>query len=94
MFLPLQGVLFFLLLIGLGLRARTSFLTAASLTTYSEFALIVADVAASNGLLGEQWLVTAAVTVALSFVLAAPLERVRPPAVPALEPLAREARAR
>ena len=73
MFLPLQGVIFFLLLIASGLRARTSFLTAVSLTTYSEFALIVADVAFNNGLLREEWLVVAAVAVALSFVVAAPL---------------------
>jgi len=73
LFLPFQGIIFFLLLIGSGLRARTSFLTAVSLTTYSEFALIVADVAVENRLLGEQWLVVTAVTVALSFVLAAPL---------------------
>jgi predicted Kef-type K+ transport protein len=73
LFLPFQGIIFFLLLIGSGLRARTSFLTAVSLTTYSEFALIVTDVAVENGLLGQQWLVVAAVTVALSFVVAAPL---------------------
>jgi predicted Kef-type K+ transport protein len=73
LFLPFQGIIFFLLLIASGLRARTSFLTAVSLTTYSEFALIVADAAVKNGLLGEQWLVVTAVTVALSFVVAAPL---------------------
>jgi predicted Kef-type K+ transport protein len=73
LFLPFQGIIFFLLLIGSGLRARTSFLTAVSLTTYSEFALIVTDAAVENGLLGEQWLVVTAVTVALSFVVAAPL---------------------
>ena len=73
LFLPFQGIIFFLLLIGFGLRARTSFLTAVSLTTYSEFALIVTDVAVQNRLLGEQWLVVTAVTVALSFVVAAPL---------------------
>jgi hypothetical protein len=69
----LQGALFFLLLIASGLRARTSFLTAVSLTTYSEFALIVGDVAVHNGLLGEQWLVAGALTVAASFAVAAPL---------------------
>ena len=42
--------MFFLLLIGFGLRARTSFLTAVSLTTYSEFALIVVDVAVDQRL--------------------------------------------
>jgi len=72
-FLPFQGILFFLLLIALGLRARTSFLTAVSLTTYSEFALIVAKVAVDNGLLDSQWLVTAALAVAFSFMVAAPL---------------------
>ena len=73
LFLPFQGIIFFVLLIGSGLRARTSFLTAVSLTTYSEFSLIVTDVAVKNQLLGEQWLVVAAVMVALSFVIAAPL---------------------
>lgn len=73
LFLPFQGIIFFLLLIWTGLRARTSFLTAVSLTTYSEFALIVIEVAAENGVLSEQWMVVAALTVALSFVVAAPL---------------------
>jgi hypothetical protein len=73
LFLPVQGVLFFLLLIGSGLRARTSFLTAVSLTTYSEFALIVADVVVKNHFVDERWLVVAALTVGLSFVVAAPL---------------------
>ena len=73
LFLPLQGVLFLLLLIASGLRARTSFLTAVSLTTYSEFALIVANVELKNGFVDPQWLVVAALTVALSFVVAAPL---------------------
>lgn len=71
--LPVKGAAFFLLLIGLGLRARTSFLTAVSLTTYSEFALIVADLAVGGGLLGSQWIVATALAVALSFVVAAPL---------------------
>jgi predicted Kef-type K+ transport protein len=73
LFLPVQGVLFFLLLIASGLRARTSFLTAVSLTTYSEFALIVADVVVKNHFVDQQWLVVAALTVGVSFVAAAPL---------------------
>ena len=71
--LPFQGIIFFLLLIGSGLRARTSFLTAVSLTTYSEFALIVADLAVRKQLLDTSWLVVTGFAVALSFVLAAPL---------------------
>jgi predicted Kef-type K+ transport protein len=71
--LPFQGIIFFLLLIASGLRARTSFLTAVTLTTYSEFALIVADAAVRRGLIAPAWLVVTAFAVALSFVLAAPL---------------------
>jgi hypothetical protein len=71
--LVLKGIAFFLLLIGLGLRARTSFLTAVSLMTYSEFALIVVDVAVANGLLAADWIVVTALAVAFSFVAAAPL---------------------
>lgn len=71
--LPLQGVIFFVFLIGLGLRARTSFLTAVALMTYSEFALIVVDVAVNNGILGNQWVVVTALAVALSFIAAAPM---------------------
>jgi predicted Kef-type K+ transport protein len=70
--LPIKGAIFFLLLIGLGLRARTSFLTAVSLMTYSEFALIVVALAVENGLLGPEWVVVTALAVALSFVAAAP----------------------
>ena len=71
--LPVKGAIFFLLLIGLGLRARTSFLTAVSLATYSEFALIVVNVAVENGLVGTEWVVVTALAVALSFIAAAPL---------------------
>ena len=67
--LPLKGVLFFALLVGVGLRARTAFLAAVSLTAYSEFALIVAAA------LLPEWTVPLAVAVALSFVLAAPFDR-------------------
>jgi predicted Kef-type K+ transport protein len=71
--LPVKAAIFFLLLIGFGLRARTSFLTAVSLMAYSEFALIVVDVAVGNGLVGSQWVVVTALAVALSFVVAAPV---------------------
>jgi predicted Kef-type K+ transport protein len=67
--LPLKGVLFFFLFILFRMRARTSFMAAASLTAYSEFGLIVAA-----GVLPE-WLVPLAVAVSLSFVVSAPLNR-------------------
>lgn len=67
--LPLKGVLFFFLLILFRMRARTSFMAAASLTAYSEFGLIVASSVLTD------WLVPLAVAVSLSFVVSAPLNR-------------------
>jgi len=67
--LPLKGILFFFLLLFFRLRARSGFLSALSLTNYSEFGLIVASVAL------PEWLVPLAITVSLSFVISAPLNR-------------------
>ncbi|MBE0414193.1 cation:proton antiporter family protein [Yoonia sp.] len=67
--LSVKGVLFFALLILFNLRARSAFLTAISLTAYSEFGLIVAA-----GILPE-FLVPLALAVSVSFVLSAPLNR-------------------
>lgn len=67
--LPLKGLLFFALLLAFRLRARTAFLSAISLTAYSEFALIVA------ASLAPDWLVPLALAVSLSFLVAAPLDR-------------------
>lgn len=55
------------------LRARGNFLSTLTLANYSEFALIVAAVAVQAGWLEPAWLVALAVCVALSFVVAAPL---------------------
>lgn len=73
--LPVKGALFFGLLLLFGLRARTAFLAALSLATFSEFGLIVIAEAAETGLLDSRWLVIAALTVSFSFALAAPLNR-------------------
>jgi hypothetical protein len=67
--LPLKGILFYFLLLAFRLRARSSFLTSLSLTNYSEFGLIVASVAL------PEWLVPLAITVSLSFVFSAPINR-------------------
>ena len=67
--LPLKGALFFFLLLAFRLRARSSFLSTLSLTNYSEFGLIVASVAL------PEWLVPLAITVALSFIISAPINR-------------------
>jgi len=67
--LPLKGLLFFGLLLAFRLRARNAFLGSLSLTAYSEFGLIVAAAVL------PEWLVPLAITVAVSFLVAAPLNR-------------------
>ncbi|MEE2001358.1 cation:proton antiporter [Alkalimonas sp. MEB108] len=71
--LPLKAILFFFLLIFFKLRARSAFLSGLSLGNYSEFGLIVASVVL------PQWLIPLALTVALSFVVSAPLNRIAHP---------------
>ncbi len=73
--LPLKALLFFFILVLFRLRARSSFLAALSLATYSEFGLIVMSLAVTRGWFEPDWLVILAVAVALSFVVAAPLNR-------------------
>lgn len=73
--LPVKALLFFYILMLFRLRARSSFLTGLSLATYSEFGLIVASFGVKNGLLEQEWLVLLALTVAISFVVSAPLNR-------------------
>ena len=73
--LPLKALLFFFILLLFKLRARTSFLTGLSLATFSEFGLIVANLGLKNAWLEPQMMVLLALTVAISFALAAPLNR-------------------
>ena len=73
--LPLKALLFFFILIRFKLRARTSFLTGLSLATFSEFGLIVAYLGLKNAWLEPQMITMLAITVAISFAIAAPLNR-------------------
>jgi predicted Kef-type K+ transport protein len=77
--LALKGVLFFALMVAFKLRARSAFLTALSLTAYSEFGLIVAA-----GVLPE-FLVPLAIAVSISFVISAPMNRYAHPIYERLE---------
>lgn len=70
-----KALLFFFILLLLGLRARSSFLTSLSLTSFSEFGLIIASLAHTQGWISTDWLVLLAVAVAVSFALSAPLNR-------------------
>lgn len=85
--LPLQGVLFFALFILVGLRARTAFVSALALMTYSEFALITSDAVVKSGLLPVAWHATIGLAVALSLAVAAPLNYVSHRLFSLLEPL-------
>ena len=71
--IPFKVALFFLLLSRFKLRARTSLLASLSLANYSEFGLLVGTVGVRNGWIGPEWLITIAIALSISFILAAPL---------------------
>lgn len=73
--LPLQGILFFVLMLIIGLRARTSFLGSLALMTYSEFALIAVGPVVEDGLLDPGWEPVLGLAVAASLAFAALLNR-------------------
>ena len=75
LFLPVKVLLYFVVLLLFRLRARSSFLTALSLATYSEFGLIIAAVGVESNWIPVEWLVTIAFAVGFSFIIAAPLNR-------------------
>jgi glutathione-regulated potassium-efflux system ancillary protein KefC len=70
---PFKVMLFFVLLTRFRLRARTAVMASLSLANYSEFGLIVGALAVGYGWIDNAWLVTLAVALALTFLLAAPL---------------------
>ena len=65
--------LFFGVMTRFKLRSRSSLLGSLSLANYSEFGLIVAAVGTNNGWISPEWLVIIAVALAISFVIASPL---------------------
>lgn len=67
-----KGYLFNIIMSYFNLRARTNFLTSLSLMNYSEFGLIVGAVGNKMGLISDEWLISIAVLMALSFLLASP----------------------
>jgi len=73
--LPLQGILFFVLFLFVGLRARTAFVSSLALTTYSEFALITTEAVVEAELLSADWKAIISLAVASSLAVAAPLNR-------------------
>jgi predicted Kef-type K+ transport protein len=72
-FMFTKVLLFFWLLVKTHLRTRTAFLTSLSLANYSEFGLIVGAIAVNNGWMNSDWLITIAIALAITFVIASPL---------------------
>jgi glutathione-regulated potassium-efflux system ancillary protein KefC len=73
--IPLKSVLYLFIFRRMNIRARTAFLTALSMSNYSEFGLIVGVVAMKSGLISSEWLVAIALMMSGSFLLSAPLNR-------------------
>ena len=69
----LKSALFFGLLTAFKLRARTSLLATLNLTNFSEFGLIVAAIAVTNGWIDTFWLIVVAIALTLSCVVSAGL---------------------
>jgi len=55
------------------MRARTATLSSLTLANYSEFGLIVGTIAVSNAWLTEDWLVTIALALTMTIIIAAPI---------------------
>jgi len=64
--------LFFLLLTRFRLRARSSWVAGLSLGSYSEFGLIILSLSVGKDWIGQEWLVILAISLGLSFIVAAP----------------------
>lgn len=73
--LTLRPIIYFSLFTLFRLRARTATLAGIGLTSYSEFGLIVASIAAAEGWISNEWLVTLALAIAMSFFVATPLNK-------------------
>ncbi|VEN72768.1 putative Kef-type K+ transport system, membrane component [Candidatus Desulfarcum epimagneticum] len=71
--MPLKTGLFLIILTRFKLRVRTSLLASLSLSNYSEFGLIVASIGVANGWISAEWLVTLAIALSMTFIMAAPL---------------------
>lgn len=73
--LPLKTVLFYGLFMIFKLRSRTGYLSTVTLTAYSEFTLIAGTVAAANGFIPEEFILTLGLLTAVSFIANAPLAK-------------------
>ncbi len=70
-FVFVKSAMFLVLLLSFKLRVRTSLLATINLSNYSEFGLIVASIAATNGWINVDWLVIIAIAMSFSFIISA-----------------------
>jgi len=75
----IKSTLFFGLLTGFKLRARTSLLASVNLTNFSEFGLIVAAIGVANSWITSEWLIIIAIAMSLSFAIAAVFNEIANP---------------
>jgi predicted Kef-type K+ transport protein len=75
-FVFFKSALFFGLLTGFKMRARTAFLASLNLTNFSEFGLIVAAIGVANGWIGNEWLIAISIAMSFSFAISAGLNTV------------------
>ncbi|MCD4696191.1 MAG: cation:proton antiporter [Bacteroidales bacterium] len=73
--LNLKILLYFVVFTRFRLRARTSVHASFVLANYSEFGLIIAALAVANGWITGDWMVTIALALAISFVVASPINK-------------------
>ncbi|MFA0065780.1 cation:proton antiporter [Vibrio breoganii] len=73
--LPVKGVLYYLILDRFKFRVRTSLLASLTLFNFSEFGLIVGGLAYKQGWISGDIMVSIALAVSISFIIAAPLNR-------------------
>lgn len=66
-------VLFFALFTRFKMRARSATLSSLTLANYSEFGLIVGAIAVSNAWLTEDWLITIALSLTMTIIIASPI---------------------
>ncbi len=71
--ITLKSIGFYALFNAFRLRARTSTLASLALSNYSEFGLLVCAIGVQKGYLPNEWLITSALALALSFVVASPV---------------------
>jgi len=69
----IKVILYFFVLTRFRVRARTSLFTSLTLANFSEFGLIVASIAVAKSLIPSDWLVTIAISVAITFIISSPL---------------------